>query len=431
MGLLRTPSTPGSSPSAAVALGRDQTAATAISNFMGRISELASRGLMTPEERRGLKTLALRYKRLDPRLEACTAASLSEADQVEALRELLAVQRGSPTLGAERLGVPRCRLFAAKEFKEVADLACAERGANFELGTINWKRFDDEKEGWPNVFIKDVHALSMCDAMFLASLHTPSVVFEQLSVVFSLPRYGLRHLTVVVPFFATGTMERVEHLGEVATAATLARLLSVAPNCACGPVQLVVFDIHALQEQFYFTDNVIIRLKSCVPLLIEKLSQLPRDEPPVCIVFPDDGAFKRFHTKFATRSVVVCHKIRGDGEAREVKIRDGLEFVQDAHCVIVDDLVKSGGTLIECAQVLRAAGAAKISAYVTHGVFPEQSYRKFVHGDEACKIKLDNFWITDTIPTVAQLVRGLEPFRVLSIAPIVASISLYNDAGFD
>jgi phosphoribosylpyrophosphate synthetase len=65
--------------------------------------------------------------------------------------------------------------------------------------------------------------------LFLASFHTPDVVFEQLSALYALARYGARSLRVVVPFFATGTMERVDRVGEVATAATLARLVRASP----------------------------------------------------------------------------------------------------------------------------------------------------------------------------------------------------------
>jgi phosphoribosylpyrophosphate synthetase len=226
-------------------------------------------------------------------------------------------------------------------------------------------------------------------------------------------------------------MERIERVGEVATAASLARMLSMVPQCASGPTQLLILDIHALQERFYFTDNVIVHLKSCVRLLNEEIANLTPKEEPVCIVFPDDGAWKRFHTKFEDRQVVVCHKIR-DGATRVVRIRDGLEHVAGAHCIIVDDLVKSGGTLIECGVILKAAGAAKISAYVTHGVFPAESWKKFVHGNPSSKVEFFRFWITDSIPTTAQQVRDKEPFRVLSIVPVLSQIqSFYDDGRFD
>jgi len=101
-----------------------------------------------------------------------------------------------------------------------------------------------------------------------------------------------------------------------------------------------------------------------------------------------------------------------------VDIRDGLEYVANAHCVIVDDLVKSGGTLIECALVLQKAKALKLSCYVTHGVFPNESFLKFAHHKDP-KVKFEKFWMTDTIPTVAAKVQDMPPFEILSIAPLL------------
>jgi hypothetical protein len=75
------------------------------------------------------------------------------------------------------------------------------------------------------------------DCAFLASFHTPDVIFEQLSMIYALPRYFARSLTVLLPYFATGMMERVSIFGEVATANSLARMLSLIPLCKGGPAQ--------------------------------------------------------------------------------------------------------------------------------------------------------------------------------------------------
>ena len=82
---------------------------------------------------------------------------------------------------------------------------------------------------------------------FLASFHSPEVFFEQIAVATYLPKLLPKSFKLFVPFFSTGTMERVTRPGEIATANTLARLLSTVPSCAKGPAQLSVFDIHTLQ----------------------------------------------------------------------------------------------------------------------------------------------------------------------------------------
>ena len=69
------------------------------------------------------------------------------------------------------------------------------------------------------------------DVAFLASFADPKLIFEQLAVLYAVPRMRARHFRVIVPYFSTGTMERVERPGQVATAATMARILSGVPSC--------------------------------------------------------------------------------------------------------------------------------------------------------------------------------------------------------
>ncbi|MCO5572290.1 hypothetical protein L7F22_026043 [Adiantum nelumboides] len=247
-------------------------------------------------------------------------------------------------------------------------------------------------DGFPNLFIHNAHGIRSQHVAFLASFSSPSVIFEQLSVIYALPRLFVSSFTLVLPFFPTGTFERMEDEGDIATAFTLARILSNIPISRGGPTSLVIFDIHALQERFYFGDNVLPCFESGIPLLKHRLHQLP-DSTNITIAFPDEGASKRFHSH--------------------------LQHFP-THVVIVDDLVQSGGTLIECQKVLLAHGAAKVSAYTTHGVFPKRSWEKFLcKGDGQQDFAY--FWITDSCPSTVKEVIGKPPFEVLSLAGSIAA----------
>ncbi|KAF9607971.1 hypothetical protein IFM89_003891 [Coptis chinensis] len=137
----------------------------------------------------------------------------------------------------------------------------------------------------------------------------------------------------------------MEEEGDVATAFTMARILSNIPISRGGPTSLVIYDIHALQERFYFGDHVLPCFETGIPLLKQRLHQL-LDADNISIAFPDDG-----------------------------------------------------GTLIECQKVLAAHGATKVSAYVTHGVFPKQSWERFLHkNEEESEKAFANFWITIPVP---------------------------------
>ncbi|KAK1272738.1 Ribose-phosphate pyrophosphokinase 4 [Acorus gramineus] len=284
----------------------------------------------------------------------------------------------------------------------------AEQSPFIQLQSINWRSFED---GFPNLFINNAQDIRGQHVAFLASFSSPGVIFEQLSVIFALPRLFVASFTLVLPFFPTGSFERMEEEGDVATAFTMARILSNIPISRGGPTSLVIYDIHALQERFYFSDQVLPCFETGIPLLKQRLHELP-DADNVVVAFPDDGAWKRFYKQLQHFPMVVCTKVR-DGDKRIVRLKEGNP--EGCHVVIVDDLVQSGGTLIECQKVLAAHGAAKVSAYVTHGVFPKQSYERFMHENSAEK-PFTYFWITDSCPHTVKAIAGKAPFEVLSLA---------------
>ncbi|CAI0461317.1 unnamed protein product [Linum tenue] len=265
-------------------------------------------------------------------------------------------------------------LFYCLECEELARKVAANSDL-ITLQSINWRSFED---GFPNLYINNAHDIRGQHVAFLASFSSPSVIFEQLSVIYALPRLFVASFSLVLPFFPTATFERMDEEGDVATAFTLARILSNIPISRGGPTSLVIYDIHALQERFYFGDHVLPLFETGIPLLKQRLRQLP-DSDKIIIAFPDDGAWKRFHNLLDDFPTVVCNKVR-EGDKRIVRIKEGNPA--GCHVVIVDDLVQSGGTLIECQKVLAAHGAAKVSAYVTHGVFPKRSWERFTHKND-------------------------------------------------
>jgi hypothetical protein len=134
-------------------------------------------------------------------------------------------------------------LFYCSETEDLARRIAAETDS-IELKSIRWGTFAD---GFPNLFVPNAHGIRSQHVAFLASFSSPGVIFEQLSIIYALPRMFVSSFTLVLPFFPTGTLERMEDEGDVATAFTLARILSNIPISRGGPTSLVIFDIHALQ----------------------------------------------------------------------------------------------------------------------------------------------------------------------------------------
>ena len=299
-------------------------------------------------------------------------------------------------------------LLASPSMQYVAE-AVAAHDPRITVGKVSWKRFPD---GYPNTFIHDVDTVQNAHVAFLACFDTPDTIFEQMSAIYALAALRPKSLKILLPYFPTGTMERVDHEGQVATAATLAQMISAVAAAGPGPVPLYLWDVHALPIRHYFGQNISPKFKSGTKLLKERLAG-----EDVSIVFPDEGAWKRFKTMFSDENgsplfpFIVCRKVR-DGEARKVTVSEGK--VAGQKVVIVDDLIHSGGTLIECAKALKEAGATEVSVYATHGVMEQEAWKKFLAAGFA------HVWITDSCPTTAAQVSHLEPFEVLSLAPSIA-----------
>lgn len=278
------------------------------------------------------------------------------------------------------------------------------------LGKIEWQQFSD---GFPNLRILNAAQLADIDVIFLADFNNATEIFRQLAVIYALPAQGINSLKVFLPFFSTGTMDRIMTDGQIVTAKTLARMLSVIPMAAC-PAQIIIFDIHALQEQFYFSDQVRVRCVTGINLFLEQLQREAKDPTNCAIAFPDEGAYKRYGRYFDGYDCIVCEKRRQADDTRFITIKEGDP--QNKEVIMVDDLILSGQTLLECAAVLTKAGAIKVSAYATHGVFPNESWKKFF----AAGVGL---YLTNSCPkTVGQIINNYpqtNDLKVISLAPAI------------
>lgn len=290
----------------------------------------------------------------------------------------------------------RYQIIAAEACEALAIRMATKYPDRFTFHATEWSKFPD---GTDNIeiggFSSPRNVISGEHVLFLASFHNNDVTLSQFQVMICLLLSFVESLTVVLPFSPVGTMERVTREGQVATAATYAHMFSSLPNCG-RPTRLMVYDLHTLQNRFYLHGNAVASLQTAIPLLKDKIKERGIN----CVAFPDDGAAKRFSSMFQdmgdAMEIIVCGKTRGEGDQRTVTIQDGN--ATDRHIVIVDDLVQTGGTLYETGKVLEEAGAASVNAFVTHGVFPKESWKRFNKGgDRAC---FQKFWVTNSIPTV-------------------------------
>jgi ribose-phosphate pyrophosphokinase len=281
--------------------------------------------------------------------------------------------------------------------------------ADVQLGEIVWDSFSD---GWPNICIKKFDNIRQCNVAFLAAFQKPADVMPQLSAIYALPRCGANNVQIILPYYPTGTMDRADDQGQVVTAKSLATMFDALPFDGLRK-EIVIYDIHSLQQNHFF-NKVQIRVKTGLKYLAKRLEGMD-----AVVAFPDFGAHKRFGGLLARdygykqESFVVCHKVR-DGDKRTVNVVQG--DAKGRNVVIVDDIILSGGTILECKNALLAAGAASVSAYATHGSFPDEAWKKFVDAG------FNKVWITDSCPWTVAAVADNPTFEILSLDASIARV---------
>lgn len=319
-------------------------------------------------------------------------------------------------------GAPkRYALLAAPGVERWAEELVHMGGASrFKYFQSSWEKFPDGTDhivlgGYtPQNEIRGSHVV------FLACFKDNDSTLTQYHALVCIAESFIESLTIVLPYFPTGTMERVLVEGEVATANTLSKMLSSLPNVG-KPIRVMLYDLHTLQNRFYFGNNALATLHTAFPVMIQQIKAASEGEEINCIVYPDDGSEKRFKylfdEDFPDMESVVCSKKRDpdDPTVRKVVIKDGS--ASGKRCLLVDDLVQSGGTLHECAKKLIAEGAESVSAFVTHAIFPGQSWRRFLKdGDRCIFVK---FFVTDSNPHVTDQIPQDDCFTVLNLMSMV------------
>lgn len=277
---------------------------------------------------------------------------------------------------------------------------------------IAWKTFPD---GTPKLFVPDVADLRGAHVIFLMDPDLAKI-FPQYAMIRMLARSGPAKITVILPYFASGTMDRVEEEGEVATAIGHARLLSSLPGTDSHKTTIAIVDIHNLSERGFFTDDVALDLLSAVPHrdLVHADGERMRED--AVILFPDDGALKRYRRSFPKRDVAWCDKLRRDGKVVSLTLAGGADL-RGREVLIVDDLVQSGTTLVMAAEAAHRAGATSVSAFVTHGVLPGNARHRFTAEH------FRTVWITDSIPRPEDFWTG-NVQRTASISRLLAKYIL-------
>ena len=244
------------------------------------------------------------------------------------------------------------------------------------------------------------------DAFILQSTSYPANdnLMELLILTDALRRSSARRITAVIPYFGYARQDRKSAPRTPISAKLVSNLITEA-----GANRVLTLDLHAAQIQGFFdipTDNL-----TAAPVMVRDI-QDHYDVSNVMIVSPDVGGVVRARN-VASRigaSLAIVDKRRPRAGVSEVM--NIIGDVEGQTCIMIDDIVDSGGTLVNAAEALLKAGAKAVSAYITHGVLSEGA------SERVAASKLKELVVTDSIEeTEAQRQAG--KIRRMSIAPLI------------
>ena len=230
-------------------------------------------------------------------------------------------------------------------------------------------------------------------------------IMEQALMIDALKRASAKRISAVVPFYGYARGDKKGRSREPISARLVADILKVA-----GADRIITMDLHSGQIQGFF-DGPVDHLTALPPL-----ARYIRDnhEGDLIVVSPDAGRVK-WAEKFAARlnaPLAILHKRRTTQERNVVQVREVVGDVRGKHCVMIDDMIDTAGTIVQGAEALVQAGAARITVGATHPVFSDPAI------DRLKNSVIDEIIVTNTLPIPPE--KRLDKIVVLSIADILA-----------
>ncbi|EPR75259.1 Ribose-phosphate pyrophosphokinase [Leifsonia rubra CMS 76R] len=247
-----------------------------------------------------------------------------------------------------------------------------------------------------------------CDAFVIQS-HTDPInewLMEQLIMVDALKRASAKRITVVSPFYPYARQDKKGRGREPISARLIADLYKAA-----GADRIMSVDLHAAQIQGFF-DGPVDHLFA-MPVLLEHFRKL-LDPETLTVVSPDMGRVRvaDIWSDKLGAPLAIIHKRRDPLVPNKVTVHDIVGEVDGRVCLIVDDMIDTGGTIVKAAEALKRAGALTVVVAATHAIFSDPA-PTILQSDF-----IDSVVVTDTLPIPEH--KRFPTLTILPIAPLLA-----------
>jgi ribose-phosphate pyrophosphokinase len=243
--------------------------------------------------------------------------------------------------------------------------------AGLSAGEVDRKPFPDGER-----YVRCATPVAGRDVVLVGGTVDDAATLDLYDLACGLVAAGARRLTLVVPYFGYATMERATAPGEVVTAKTRARLLSAVPRSPTGN-RVLLLDLHSEGIPHYFGDETSAVHLYAAPVIAKAVRQAAGTSDFV-LASTDAGRAKWVQSLANDLGVPAAFVLKRRVSGSETELVAVSAKVEGKTVVVYDDMIRTGSSLVSAARAYQAAGAAKLAAVTTHGVFPGDSLAKIL-----------------------------------------------------
>ena len=305
--------------------------------------------------------------------------------------------------GMKRTTEKNLMLFSGRAHPELAEEVARLLGT--ELVPTTHREFANSE-----IYVRYQESVRGCHAFVIQS-HTAPInewIMEHLIMVDALKRASAARITVVLPFYGYARQDK-KHLGrEPISARLMADLFKTA-----GADRLIAVDLHTAQIQGFF-DGPVDHL-AAIPVLADYVLEKYGDQS-LAVVSPDAGRIKvaeQWSSRLGNRPLAFIHKTREVNRPNESMANRVVGEVRDRVCVLVDDMIDTGSTVVKAADALLDAGAADVVIVATHAILSGPAV------DRLKNCRAGEVIVTNTLPIPVD--RRFDKLTSLSIAPLISA----------
>ncbi|MEI2268646.1 ribose-phosphate diphosphokinase [Microbacterium sp. No. 7] len=250
-----------------------------------------------------------------------------------------------------------------------------------------------------------------CDFFLIQSFGPPvnEWLMETLIMLDAAKRASAKRITVVAPYFPYSRQDKKGRGREPISARLVADLFKTA-----GADRVMSVDLHAAQIQGFF-DGPVDHLFA-KPVLLEYFENTlsTEDRAKLTVVSPDTGRVRVADTWSDSLGapLAIIHKRRDPNVANQITVNEIVGQVEGRVCLLVDDMIDTGGTIVKAAQALKANGAERVIVAATHAIFSDPAVERLQDPS------IDEVVVTDTVPLPVE--KRFPALTILPIAPLLA-----------